>query len=94
VSRYQQRQLCASPSSSSSTENEVLKGAAEVVRAHSVYERIDRRVAVTEPEGYRKNYRRCTVSAEGSQEVHCEERRPAQNETSNYYTNRFGCLKE
>ena len=58
-----------------------LESETEVFREQSINHRIDCRVAVTAPEDYREEHLIDAVLAERADEIKCEERKPAKDET-------------
>ena len=87
---YQQSQLRLA--SSSPAEEQSRERAPEVPGTESVDERIDGRVAISEPEEQGEDFLGRAVVAEGAQQVDGEEGGPAEDEAADYYSDRLGGL--
>lgn len=73
--------------------HDLLEREAEVAAEQRVDARIDRRVAVAEPEEHREQHGRDALRTERPHHVHGEERRPAHDEPAHDDAERLGCLR-
>ena len=69
--------------------DDLLEREAEVFGEERVYEGIDGAVAIAQPEHRGEHQGRDALLAEGAHYVHGEERKPAENESPDYYPQRF-----
>ena len=79
-------------SSSTTAPQQTSKSETEIFRTKRINERVDGRVAVTQPEENGEGDLRRTSSTEDAEDVHGEERRPAQYKTTDDDTDGLGGL--
>lgn len=72
---------------------QILEGVPEVAREQRIDQRIDRGIAVAQPEQHGEQQRLNAFRAEATHQVHGEEWQPAQDEQAHNDGQRFGCFR-